>query len=67
MHNSKFPHLAVFARESHKRAKEVAFKSEAYDINMPARAPIWTGLKENEERIGGQISKAIDKTWKGKE
>jgi len=52
-------HLAMFARTSHKRAKEVKSQAPAYDVQMPARAPFMTGIQERSAEYGKSISAAI--------
>ena len=51
--------LAIFAKKSHKRAKEIETQTEAYDVTMPARAPFRTGITEMAPRYSKSISAAI--------
>lgn len=55
--------LAVFAKSSHKRAKEVEFEAEAYDMQMPARAPFRTGVQERLDVYGRMVSGSVVKAW----
>ena len=58
------PHLAIFARGSHKRVKEVAYKAEAYEIEMPERSPVRTGIAEMQPTYQKLISAAVIKALK---
>lgn len=58
-----FPKLAVFARRKHKQVKEVAYSAAAHEINMPARAPIRTGIEDRKPQYGTAISNAIVNFW----
>jgi phage gpG-like protein len=53
------PHLAMFARGTHKRAKEVAYQADAYDIAMPERSPVRTGIQETRPKYQELISAAV--------
>jgi hypothetical protein len=57
--------LAIFAGKQHKasRVKEVAYKAEAYDVEMPARAPFRTGIEEMLEQYGKMVSREIVGAW----
>jgi phage gpG-like protein len=57
--------LAVFAKTSHaaSRVKEVAYKAEAYDVEMPERAPFRTGIEEVREHYGRMVSAELVKAW----
>ncbi len=65
LHQPGSRQLAVFAKSSHKRAKEVKFSAQAYDVDMPARAPITTGIEERAENYGAAVSAAVEKAWEG--
>lgn len=56
-------HLAVFASAKHKRAREVVFESGAYDVEMPERAPVRTGIREHLGEYGEMVSAAIQESW----
>lgn len=58
-----FSHLAVFAKPSHKRAKEVSYQAAAHDMEMPERAPFRTGIEERMPEYGEAISRAIVEAW----
>lgn len=60
------PHLAVFAKSSHSRAKEVAFTSQSHAVEIPARAPITTGIEERTEDYTQAVSKAVLTAWEGR-
>ena len=51
--------LAVFARAGHKRAKEVAYRAEAYDVVMPARGMFQRGITDRSEAYSRSVSAAI--------
>ena len=51
--------LAVFARAGHKRAKEVAYRAEAYDVVMPARRMFQRGITDRSEAYSRSVSAAI--------
>jgi phage gpG-like protein len=57
------PKLAIFARTSHKRAKEVVTQGKEYDVDMPARAPFQTGIQESMPIYTNRISAAIVAEW----
>jgi|ERR1035437_4294973 phage gpG-like protein len=57
--------LAVFAKASHKRVKEVGFRSEAYDIEMPARHMFQRGITDRSEAYSRRISAAVIAAMKG--
>lgn len=59
------PHLAVFAKTGAKRAKEVATKTDAYDIHMPARAPFATGIRESLPVYNEEIARRLAAAMKG--
>jgi phage gpG-like protein len=56
-------HLAVFAKNSHKRARETTVQAKAYDVDMPERAPFRTGIAERAKNYGQSISAAIVGEW----
>jgi phage gpG-like protein len=58
-----FPTLAVFARRKHKQAKEISYSAAAHDINIPARAPIRTGIQDRRPQYGTAIANAITVFW----
>lgn len=59
--------LAIFAKKSHKRFESVRYKKGGYDILIPERAPIRTGIADRLREIGSAISAAIIRFWqKGK-
>lgn len=52
--------LAVFARKSRKSAQTVSFSGgKRYEITIPARAPITTGIQDRVPQIGAAVSRAI--------
>lgn len=55
--------LAVFAKDSHPRVKEVAYESEAYDVTMPERAPFRTGIQDTFAVYGRIVGNALVKAW----
>src|ERR1700690_4061269 len=57
-----FPHLAKFAKRG-KPAKEVAYQAGEYDVNMPERAPVRTGIREHLQEYGVMVSAAIEESW----
>jgi phage gpG-like protein len=57
------PKLAIFARTSHKRAKEVITRGKEYDVDMPERAPFRTGIEESDHSYKREISAAIVAEW----
>lgn len=57
------PHLAVFAKPDHKRAKTVEFTSKEYEIEMPERAPFRTGIGERMDALGAAISHDLVEEW----
>lgn len=59
------PHLAIFARGSHKSVRNVDYTAAEHEVVMPERAPIRTGLQENLEEYVGIMSKAIVGASKG--
>ena len=65
LRQKKNPHLAVFAKSSHKLAKDVAYEMGEYDVVMPERAPIRTGTEENLQQYGQMVSEAIQEAWDG--
>ncbi len=56
-------HLAVFAENTHKRAKEVQYQAEGYEINMPERAPFRTGISERMDAYGKAMSDDLVTEW----
>jgi phage gpG-like protein len=56
-------HLAIFASRTHKRAKEVTSKAEAYDVDMPERAPFRTGIEESLHHYKRFVSAGIVAAW----
>ena len=56
--------LLVFARASHKRVKEVAYKAEAYDVEMPERAPFRTGIAEVFVQYSKMVSAELVSAWR---
>jgi phage gpG-like protein len=58
--------LAVFARKSHKRVKEVAYTTKAYTVVMPARAPISTGIEDRMGDYANALGQAIQSAWDAK-
>jgi hypothetical protein len=58
-------HLAVFARATHKRARTVDFEADGYEVEMPARAPVSTGIMESLPQIGDAMSDAIIRSFGG--
>ena len=61
-----FGNLAIFARGSHKRAKNVDYTAGEHDVTIPERAPIRTGIRENLDDYGKTVSDAICAVWKGR-
>jgi len=57
-------HLAIFARKDNKRVREVKATVGAHDINIPARAPFMTGIKEMKPTYAKEISAALLAAWK---
>jgi phage gpG-like protein len=57
------PHLAVFAKASHKNVKEVAFEAGEHDVMMPERAPFRTGIQENLAVYGRLVGQAVQAAW----
>jgi hypothetical protein len=58
--------LAVFAKKSHKLAKEVAYQAKGYNVEMPERAPFRTGIMERIDMMGQMISKELVAAWIGR-
>lgn len=54
--------LAVFAKRSHKMAREVAFG--AHPVHVPARAPFWTGIQERVPELVSALGKAATRYLK---
>jgi hypothetical protein len=63
LHQAANANLLVFARASHKRVKEVAYKAEAHDVEMPERAPFRTGIEEVLDQYGRMVSAELVKAW----
>jgi phage gpG-like protein len=58
--------LAVFARQGRKTATTVPFAGgKRYEITIPARAPITTGIQDRAADIGAGVSRAIIAFWQG--
>jgi hypothetical protein len=57
------PKLLVFAKKTHKRAKEVQYQSAGYTIEMPERAPFRTEIGERLDDYGRAVSRAIVDAW----
>lgn len=58
--------LAVFARKSRKSVATVPFAGgKRYEITIPARAPITTGIQDKATETGNAISGAIIRFWNG--
>ena len=57
------PKLAIFARASHKRAREVITQGKEYDVDIPERAPFRTGIAESDHSYKREISAAIVAEW----
>jgi phage gpG-like protein len=55
--------LAIFAKKTHKRAKEVISQGKAYDVQIPARAPFRAGIAESAGDYRKSISKQIVAVW----
>ena len=51
--------LAVFAKKTHKQAKEVSYQGQAYTVTYPERAPIRRGIAKNMEAIKLIVSRHI--------
>lgn len=58
--------LAVFARKTHKRAREVEYNAKAYDIRIPARAPVTTGIRDRRAAYDTAITTAINAAFEAK-
>jgi hypothetical protein len=58
--------LAVFAKRSHKRARVVQYQAAAYQVNMPARAPIWTGILDCSAELRKAVVTTTEKFLLGK-
>jgi len=58
-----FENLAVFAKRTAKRAREVRTQRRGYTIEMPARAPIRSGIEDRLERYGEALSEAVRLAW----
>ena len=58
--------LAMFARSTHKRAKESTVTIGKHSIEMPERAPFRTGIQECRLNYTKSISVAMAKSWGGK-
>lgn len=54
---------AIFAKHSLKRKKEVQFEGQAYEIHMPERSPIWTGIQERREATLAALGKAFKESF----
>jgi phage gpG-like protein len=57
--------LATFARSGHKRVKEVAYEAGAHTLEIPARAPVTTGIEDRLDDYRSAISEACAAAWKG--
>lgn len=55
--------LAVFARKTHKRVKQVAYEAKAHDIEIPARAPVTHGIQDRAADYGASVSAALLNFW----
>jgi phage gpG-like protein len=55
--------LAMFARAGHKRVRAVKTQTKAYDVNIPARAPFMTGIRERSKNYALAVSRAIANAW----
>lgn len=51
--------LAVFAKNTHKRAKEVAHGGSTYTVTYPARRPIQRGIEDNVDLYRKLVSQQI--------
>lgn len=58
--------LAIFAKKSHNRFESVRYQKGAYDIIIPARAPVRAGIADRLQEIGSALSAAIIKFWQGR-
>lgn len=56
---AKYPGLAVFASKHHKRVRSVSATVGAYDINIPPRAPVRTGIHENAPTYARMIQESV--------
>ena len=59
-------HLAVFAKSTHTRVKEVDFVAQAHDVTMPERAPFRTGIAEVLDQYGTIVSDEFLGAWNRK-
>jgi len=62
-----FENLAVFAKRTAKRAREVRTQRRGYTIEMPARAPIRSGIEDRLAAYGAALSEAVKWAWGQKE
>lgn len=59
------PRLAVFARKTHKRAREVqTLGGRTYTIKLPARAPMTTGFEDRLPAYGPALGEGIIEAWR---
>lgn len=63
MRNLKHSNLAMFAKKSHTRAREINVMIPAHDVHMPERAPIRTGLADSAKDYANAIGRAIKDAW----
>jgi hypothetical protein len=56
---------AIFAKGSHKRVREVGYSSAGYEVVMPERAPIRSGIEEMMGTYSERVSEAITEAWEG--
>lgn len=60
----KNSNLLMFARKGATPFRETTVQARAYDVNIPERAPIRTGLKEARGHYTREISAAIVAAWR---
>lgn len=63
LRNAKHSNLAMFAKKSHTRAREINVMIPAHDVHMPERAPIRTGLAASGDLYKQAIGRAIAEAW----
>jgi phage gpG-like protein len=61
-----YENLALFARAGHKQVKAVPYQSGAHTVEIPARAPVTTGIQDRLEDYRNAISEACVTAWKSK-
>lgn len=59
-------HLAIFAKKTHKRTKDVQYQSKGHETVIPERAPFRTGIGERIDALGRGMSRDLVDAWEGR-